>query len=248
MKKKFTFMVALATSVGVWAQPQTQVTYATHGLTAGDIHQTYSVTYCEPLVEGANVVWDYSAATLNGGVFSEALANGTDDKNVVVTNPDGTLFTFNVTSTGNEYYGYAHGNYSVAYDQPMLKTRFPQDYLDQFSGEFSGRITFGNSTVFPVEGTYSTTVDAYGTIILPNGKVFNDVLRVKTTERYTEHYHGYNHEADMVKYLWYTSALRYPIFVTHIYNTQSGNNTHVQKSSHVSAAALEYVAPQEKAA
>ncbi|GHT73786.1 hypothetical protein FACS189456_4620 [Bacteroidia bacterium] len=247
MKKVVVFCAALAVSAGVWAQ--TQITYSTHGLQAGDVHETRTVTYQEPLNEGANIVWDFSNAAVvaTEGVFAEALGSGANGKNIAVTNSYGTSFSFNLTPTSNEYFGYTHKNYSVVYDQPIVKTRFPQAYLDHHAGEFAGHINAPNSQV-GVDGNYSTTVDAYGTIILTNGVTLNDVVRVKTTEAYKEHYPGADHEVDVVKYLWYSADLRYPVFVTQIYNSKMGDNVYSQKTSHVSIAALNYVAPQTKEA
>jgi hypothetical protein len=247
MKKVVVFCAALAVSTGVWAQAQ--ITYSTHGLQAGDVHETHTVTYQEPLNEGANVVWDYSNAAVvtTENVFAETLGNGTNGKNIVASNSYGVSFSFNVTPTSNEYFGYAHGNYSVVYDQPIVKTRFPQVYLDHHAGEFTGHINTANSQV-GVDGTYSTTVDAYGTIILTNGVTLNDVVRVRTTEVYKEHYPGADHDVNVVKYLWYAADLRYPVFVTQIYNSKMGDNVYSQKTSHVSVAALNYVAPQAKEA
>jgi hypothetical protein len=247
MKRYLVSMAAIAMAATAVAQlvaqpQQPQITYAGHALTAGDVHKTLTVKFCDPQSEGANQVWDYSAATIsNEPPFEESLATGTDGKNIAVGNTQGVSFSFNVTPQGNEYWGYKHGNHSMVFDQPILKTRFPQAYLDQHSGEFSGRYIYTDANItnivtMTINGTYSTTVDGYGTIILPGGKVFKDVLRVKTYDVCSD---GYVVE----KYLWYSAVLRYPIFVTHIVSVTQGERSRVTQSSHVSVAALEYVAP-----
>jgi len=43
--------------------------------------------------------------------------------------------------------------------------------------------------------------------------------------------------------LWYSALLRYPLFVTHITKDTYNDKVYEYKSSHVSVAALEYVAP-----
>ena len=237
-------------------QPKTQITYQKHGLTPGDVHKTRTLQYADPQGEGADRVWDYSGIPFaNDEVFVETLSAGTEEgKNIAAGNAYGTAFSFNVTPQSNEFWGHKHSNYVEELTQPIVKTRFPQSYLDQHSGTYEGtiKVEYGGGCSCGVwsgsiGGTYSTAVDAYGTIVLPNGNKFTDVLRVKTTETHT--IAGQSGELEIVKYLWYTDLLRYPIFVTHIYrNRASDGAVSEQKSSHVSVAALEYTAPAEKAA
>ncbi|GHU94305.1 hypothetical protein FACS1894156_2370 [Bacteroidia bacterium] len=233
MKKLLVLATFVALSAALYAQPQ--LTYSANGLRSGDVHQTRAVTYCEPLQDGAAQVWDYSGTQITGAVFDEAVGEGTAASNIAVTNGDGVLFNFHVTNTGNEYFGYSAKGYSLVYEQPILKTRFPFVYLDQHSGTYGGYVLSGNAR-HNVEGTYSSTADAYGTLILPNGVVIENALRIKTTEAYKEN----NHEVELVKYLWYAPGLRYPAFITHVWN---GAGSTFQKTSHVSVAALNYVAP-----
>ncbi|GHT10679.1 hypothetical protein AGMMS4956_02460 [Bacteroidia bacterium] len=234
MKKISVLATFVALSAALYAQPK--LTYTDHALRSGDVHQTRAVTYCEPLQEGAGQVWDYSGTQITGAVYNEALGEGTAPGNIAVSNDDGVLFNFNVTNTGNEYYGYALKNYSVVYEQPILKTRFPLVYLDQHSGAYGGYV-LANNTRHNIEGTYSSTADAYGTLILPNGVVIENALRVKTTEVHKEG--NANNQVELTKYLWYAPSLRYPAFVTHIWNTTQGGT--FQKTSHVSVEALNYV-------
>jgi hypothetical protein len=222
------------------AQPT--ITYAKHGLQAGDVHQTRKVTTAEPGASGANVAWDFSACEIIGDVQTEALESS--GAHTAVRNDGNVIFRFDVTPYGNDYYGYATNGYSIVYENPVLKTRYPFGFLDQHSGEFSGYIAQGNSNV-AVEGAYSSEVDGYGTLTLPNGVTLSNVLRVKTTEEQKRLYSNAVSTTE-VKYLWYSQDFRYPVFVTIHHNIEQPEGAkNVSKSSYVNIAALS--APQKVA-
>jgi len=192
------------------------------------------VANVEPGATGTNVTWDFSASVPTGNVFNEALESA--GGRVAVRNDNNVVFQFDVTPYGNDYYGYAINTYNVVYEKPILKTRYPFAYLDQHSGEYTGYVAQGANQV-AITGSYSSEVDGSGTLKLPNGVTFDNVLRVKTTE--VQQHDGYT--LSEVKYLWYTQQLRYPVFVIINNGTEYANNG--QKSSststHISVAALE---------
>ncbi|MDR1343531.1 MAG: T9SS type A sorting domain-containing protein [Prevotellaceae bacterium] len=234
MKKIVLISLGLATAASGMAQ--SAITYARHGLRAGDVHQTRRVTTVEPGASGANVTWDFSACEVTGNVHSEALESSSTG-NIAVRNDGNALFQFDVTPYGNDYYGYAVSGYSVVYEKPVLKTRYPFGFLDQHSGEFLGHITQGGNKI-PVEGSYSSEVDGYGTLKLPGGVTLSNVLRVKTTEvqkRLASNAYDFTEE----KYLWYSQDFRYPVFVAILLSSGSAEGAaSVSKSSYVSVAAL----------
>ncbi|MDR1021667.1 MAG: T9SS type A sorting domain-containing protein [Prevotellaceae bacterium] len=235
MKKNVLILLGLTMTVSGMAQ--SAITYDKHGLRAGDVHQTRRVTTVEPGASGANVTWDFSACEVTGNVHTEALENSSAGGHIAVRNDGNTLFQFDVTPYGNDYYGYAANGYSVAYEKPVLKTRYPFGFLDQHSGNFLGYITQGNSKV-PVEGSYSSEVDGYGTLKLPNGVTLSNVLRVKTTE-VQKRLNNNAYDLAEEKYLWYSQDFRYPVFVIILLSSNSvEGNASISKSSYVSVAAL----------
>ncbi|MDR0710942.1 MAG: T9SS type A sorting domain-containing protein [Prevotellaceae bacterium] len=218
MKKITAISFGLMAAVSGMAQPS--ITYTKHGLQAGDVHQTRKVTTAEPGASGANVTWDFSECKIIGDIQNEALESS--GKHIAVRNDGNIVFQFDVTPYGNDYYGYAANGYSIVYENPVLKTRYPFGFLDQHSGEFVGYIDQGNSKT-PVEGTYSSEVDSYGTLKLPNGVTLNNVLRVKTTEVQKWLYSNPVSNAE-TKYLWYSQDFRYPVFII-IQNSNSNSNS-----------------------
>jgi hypothetical protein len=232
MKKFLSFSLLGVLAAGA-ASAQPAITFAKHGLRVGDVHKTLRVANVEPGVTGANVTWDFSASVPTGNVFDEALESA--DGRVAVRNSNNVVFQFDVTPYGNDYYGYAINGYSVVYEKPILKTRYPFAYLDQHSGEYTGYVEQGASKV-AITGTYSSEVDGSGTLKLPNGVTFNNALRVKTTE--VQKHDGYT--LSEVKYLWYTQQLRYPVFVIINNGTEHANGQKsTSTSTHISVAALE---------
>lgn len=227
----------------VYGMSQPTLTYAKHGLQAGDVHQTRKVTTAEPGASGAGVVWDFSACEIIGAVQTEALASS--GGHTTVRNDGNVIFQFDVTPYGNDYYGYAAGSYSIVYENPVLKTRYPFGFLDQHSGESSGYIAQGQSKT-PLEGAYSSEADAYGTLKLPNGVTLSNVLRVKTTETQKRLYGSTTVSTTEVKYLWYAQDFRYPVFVTiQHYADQPDGPKSLSKSSYLNIATLS--APQAPA-
>jgi len=184
-------------------------------------------------------VWDFSAAQITGEAYSEKL--GSENGRIAVTGDAGAVFQFDVTPYGNDFYGYKAPGYSVVYENPVLKTKYPFTYMDRHSGEYYGYIAQGEQK-FVIDGTFSSEVDGYGTLKLPNGITLKNVLRVKTTETQKRYYCSANTYSE-VKYLWYSQDFRYPVLVS-IHNTSEVNNggKSESQSTHVNVAALTPVA------
>ncbi|MDR2938525.1 MAG: T9SS type A sorting domain-containing protein [Prevotellaceae bacterium] len=232
MKKIVALSLAVAVAFSAAAQPS--LTFAKHALRAGDVHQTQRVTDVEAGAAGANVMWDFSAAKVEGSIHTETL--GSADNRIAVTGGGGTVFQFDVTPYGNDFYGYKTKSYSVVYENPILKTKYPFSFLDQHSGEYYGYIAQG-SQKFVIDGTFSSEVDGYGTLKLPNGAVLDNVLRVKTTEVQQQYYCSMNTYTE-VKYLWYAQDFRYPVFVCiQVSNEMKGKKSE-GKTSYINVAAL----------
>ncbi|MGL4364033.1 MAG: T9SS type A sorting domain-containing protein, partial [Bacteroidales bacterium] len=131
--------------------------------------------------------------------------------------------------------------YNIVYDNPILKTRYPFRFLDEHDGEYSGKIIQGNSTTL-FDGSFSSVVDAFGTLKLPNGIVLNDVLRVKTIESRKEYY-CQTHKYEEIKYVWYAQNFRYPVFINTISISDYDKSIVRTSNSYVNIAAL---TPTEK--
>jgi hypothetical protein len=242
MKRFFTFLL-IAAGAAPALYSQITMTKASHGFLSGQNHECQAVQYQAPGTSGTNCVWDFSkAVALNDTKSTAALS---EENSVLGTikaaRNDGCDFFFNTTESANEYWGYQSGNTKFQLTEPIVKTKYPQTFGTQFSGNYAGTVTVeGTNYSSPVSGSYSTNVDGIGTVILP-GDVSYPALRVKTTEG--------NASFERVKYLWYAQNVRLPLFVTledysiaadgtrKLTATESYLNTQVQSQSNAQTTA-----------
>ena len=204
MKRLFTFLFSVLGATSLLFS-QVTMTKASHGFISGQNHECQSVGYQSPGESGKNCVWDFSKASLLAE--DKSVSDLSDETGLIkASRNDGCEFFFNNTERGNEYMGYKTAHTRLQLTEPILKTKYPQTYGTQFSGNYSGTCT-NEETGYTVrvEGTYSTHGDATGVIILP-GDVSFSVLRIKTTEG--------NASFERVKYLWYAQEVHLPLFVT----------------------------------
>ena len=239
MKRFFTFLLLTLGAIP-FLYSQVTMTKASHGFGDGQSHETQAVQYQSPGESGKNCVWDFSKATVLDKAKSTATLSEENSilGSVTASRDDNQCeFFFTTTESANEYWGYKAGDQTLQLTEPIVKTKYPQTYGTQFSGEYAGTIT-GTYGSQKVEGTYSTNADGSGIIILP-GDISLPALRVKTTEG--------NASFERVKYLWYAQDVRLPLFVTledysiasdgtrKLLDAESAVNTQVENSVNASS-------------
>lgn len=204
MKRVFIFLLSVL-GIASLLHSQVTMTKASHGLFSGQNYECQAVQYQSPGEAGENCVWDFSKAALLDK--ENSVANLSDETGMIrASQNDGSELFFLNTEKDNEYWGYKTANTSFQLTEPIVKTRYPQTYNTQFSGEYSGTYTDeATNSTRQVKGTYSTHADGIGVIILPGNLSFH-ALRVRTTEG--------NATFERVKYLWYAQEIRLPLFVT----------------------------------
>lgn len=208
---------------------QPVMTYQTHALKAGNNNPMLFCAYAEPGAQGANVSWDFSnllfikdfVGYLNNAQTSSLLSSF-PDANTELAEFD-SRFYFKVTKKGIEQYGYssADGNVKVDYTVPFVKMKYPFKYGDSYSGSFSGNCLSSGVQYAELNGNYTVEADAYGTLILPGNVVYENVIRIKTTKIYTNHYQNADEQVDMTTYRWYNATYRYPLLVLTAYTTKT---------------------------
>ncbi|MDR3236698.1 MAG: T9SS type A sorting domain-containing protein [Prevotellaceae bacterium] len=209
------------------------LTYESHGLRSKTVASMQQTTYVAPGDAGENVMWDFSAAKpLNTVAQHETIESlGVQDE-LLITNASGVKFLYNCTRSTNVYKGFQDSSRTVSFNQPIQKVVYPFSYDSKISGTFDGHSIYHSSNYeYKIAGTYSSEADGYGTLILPTGQALNDVLRVKTVEKYVESSCS-DVEIESVKYLWYVAEYRYPVFVTwDIHNTYENQPTTTSQTS-----------------
>ena len=198
-------------------QAQTKLTYNVHALKA-DVNNPMSLcSYSDPGVAGEDITWDFSSLTFKKA-FTGILSGKTEvadfSESNVVLNEFGSKFYFKLNETQLEQIGYMskNGTVKMKYDVPFVKMQYPFELGDYFSGAFSGEYIISNKKYSDINGEYFVEADAYGKILLPEGKTIENVLRVKEEKNYTLSGKA-NRDVKITTYRWYNSTHTYPVLV-----------------------------------
>lgn len=207
---KITLSILLVGMTMFGLNAQTILTHSTHAMKKGDILNLNRVSYVDPGEEGANQLWDFS----NAEILDNYVINYNEDVTLRSNRPAGTSFLcsenetrkpyFQITPTQKLYYGVDGPYAQIKFEEPLVDMVYPFVYGNEITGDMNGTYTNshdGKTTV--IEGKYFTKADAWGTLILPNGKRIDNVLRIKSVR-------DYNHE--LYNTLYYITVTRYAYF------------------------------------
>ncbi len=219
MKRILLLVSGLIVAFGLNAQ--TILTYKSHGLLPNEQNPMMLTKYLEPGSSGQNVTWDFSMleGTNNfvGSIQSPSLVKGAD--RFVFTNTMleefGSYFFFNSNSNALEQFGYlsSNGSFALEYSKPFVKMRYPFSYNSFYSGDFEGTYFADNKEIGKLSGNYKVSGDGIGTLVLPEGKSYRNVLRVKEVKVYDQNLNGSKVKIEETAYRWYVNEHRFPILV-----------------------------------
>ena len=191
--------------------------------------------------KGKDIVWDFSNADiLKGNVEIEYSTDNIRDKSIVgICNGD--RFYYSQDSTGIAKIGYENNYTKVSYDRPERILSFPIEYGKENKGLFHGGAMFCENIMMRQFGICSSSVDAYGKLLLPDGITLKNVYRIHSFKvtaniiydkvKTEKHLHKLiyedtpfsdsyissfmeNIDNDVVyteTYTWYAAGYRYPI-------------------------------------
>lgn len=212
MRKIYTLICAMVVGSVFSIHSQVTMTRSSHGFIPEEQHITQEVQYAEPGMSGQGLVWDFSNLTFIGEPDAASVVSVEGEGyNMETTRNDNVRFLYNLTDYQNEYKGYIVDGIEVIYEEALVKARYPQTYGTYFEGNFNGPVKHKGKVIGNVSGTYSTHVDASGTLVLP-GNIRIPAIRVKTMERNEKSCNCGAIETE--KYLWYAQNVRYPVFVS----------------------------------
>ena len=151
----------------------------------------------------SNLGADYSAANLCMLVRTEPFYPENNDYNYYFASEDSLAFIGHWADTGgNEIWEYHHPD-------PLRELVFPLTYGDQYTDQFTRYYTDqSGSGAHYAEGIYMITVDAYGTLITPEGMELNDVIRVRTVQEVTDSSALGVETTVLHAYKWYSSGAK----------------------------------------
>lgn len=249
MKK--VILLVIGFTLAFTSHSQTILTYKTHGLLPDEKNPMILTKYHEPGLSGQGVIWDFSSLEATndflGSVHTPYSIKGGGkfaDANTTLEE-FGCYFFFNSNNNLLEQYGYqsSDGSLTIEYTKPFVKMRYPFSFNSSYSGAFEGRYTSNNKAIGEISGIYQVIGDAIGTLILPEGKSFKNVLRVKEVKSYDQTINGSTTKIEETTYRWYVNEHRFPILVlincNYVFeNGQSSNTTKAAYNSNVVAASL----------
>jgi len=231
MKKIYFSIIGLMTITGLSAQ--ITLTSATSTPNTGDLN---SITTGNGALnvshDGANEVWDFSAASGTVGVAEyKTLANSTD----FASFPNANLVEV-FTNQGENYYNnsstsltleghYIDGLARIVYNDKREYLMFPLTYNTVYNETFDGVLeVFSNGALINRGGTIVMSGDGYGDLILPYTTAHN-VLRVKSIVDYSDVYNGVTiaNYIDTI-YSWY-NAVNNTFIATYSVSSTDGTNT-----------------------
>lgn len=226
MKK---FLLVLLALVSVTANSQTVVlTKAFNEPAIGDddtrraLDTSAFTTGLPTNVTGANVVWNYTNLNPRTPVFitsyvppSVSTSSASFPGCTVVQQDAGPTYTFlkstSTPTTQTEILGLILSTYSLTFSNSAIAAIYPMSFganiTDNFSGAVSAFSQNGNCT-----GTIVTTADGSGTLMLPGGLTFTDVLRVKSVQNlsFTQGFIPLG-TAKQTTYSYYHASEKFPI-------------------------------------
>lgn len=215
MNRKITFGILLIQAFSLSLSAQTVITYKTHAMTQGDVLSLKQIDTISPGNAGPNQVWDYSSAKVVSDFVINYNANSNADWNIpgdafaCDENKERTSY-FQMTATQKLYYGLTAKTAKIIFDTPIVELSFPFAYNDEANGVMKGSYT-ENTLTAPINGTYTTKADAWGTLILPNGVKLHNVLRVKSVRDYNHEANGSMYHVVATRYAFYSAYSRYPV-------------------------------------
>lgn len=211
MVRKITLVFLLSQIVLASAFAQTVLTYSTHAMGVNDVLTLKKLEGVKPGEAGANQIWDYSGANVIGDHI--IYYNSNDGGKSFACEQDGEMIVnFDLSSTQKLYNGLTTEKAKIEFKTPIIEMVYPFAYNAQINGKMDGTYTILETGVTEaIEGQYSVTADAWGTLILPNGVMFNNVLRVKYVKDYYQMFYGSLYHITVNRYLFYTPESRYAI-------------------------------------
>lgn len=216
MIRKITFVFLLLQILSLPIFAQTVLTYSTHAMNEGDMLTLKKLESNSILLGGAgeNQIWDYSDLKITGDhVIYYNATNVNADQKTFACDQDGEMTVFyNLSSKYKLYNGITTNGVRIAFEEPIKEMMYPFQYNSQITGKMKGSYTtISTGETEAIDGVYSVTGDAWGSLILPNGLTFKNVLRVKYVKDYSQMLNGNLYHITVNRYLYYGSESRYPI-------------------------------------
>lgn len=203
--------------------------------------ETYTVAQsakqANPGNSGGNQTWNLSTltdeSTVTWNTQATTTGNTMGSSNVVYTNSDASLKMYQTQNsstwqiTGMNADG-STGTVVFTYSDPEEIMHYPMKYNDTYTDKWACSFETAGSTYYR-KGTTVSTVDGYGTLVLPN-KTYSNVLRVHYVQTYKDSTLLYGIMTYIInyvndEYMYYTQGNNYTLASIATLTTDVNNST-----------------------
>jgi hypothetical protein len=171
-------------------------------------------------VTGSNALWDFSSLSVLGNSITSTIYTSTASASSATNFPGSTFVQSNsnffksvvTPSAQTELLGSALIGASLNFTNSAIVSKYPFTYPNNYTDSYSGTVTYTSNGTF--SGSITVNADGTGTLNLPGGQVFTNVLRVKSTQNTVA-----NNVIPFIpvtvrvtNYDYYHASQKYPIF------------------------------------
>lgn len=215
------------------AQAQLSLTQAFNEPIVGDVNtkMAFDSVGVLPLNTGANQTWDFSSLAgdtiVDVTTFTTVAStpNGTNYAGSTLADSDGqgTYNYYKSTGTQYELVGIDDPNLSINLSNTAIAAIWPITMGYSNTDVFSGTATSSQAGSGPATGTITTVASGTGTLILPGGASYANVLQVKALQTVDVSLGGgfFNITVVNTDYTYYHSSQKFPL-LTVSYSEISG--------------------------
>lgn len=227
--KAFIFFFVLGISLNLNAQTTLRASVSLPR--SGDRLVQQQITFCPPGEAGADVIWDFSDHDLLP--YTEQIVYTGRADSILCMNRNKTSYKYRLSGDSLLYLGHENYTSQVTYLTPVAWLHYPFAYGDTISSCFVGKGSYSHTLSLTTYGHIGISVDAYGTLLFPDGDTLRNALRIHRSEFIGQHLCSPKDEmepgflrtreavADRLShdsvawqvdtYQWYISGYRYPV-------------------------------------
>ena len=162
---------------------------------------------------GSNVTWDFSGLTSPGGTLTTTILNDTSavfsTSNLMEVLPNGSIAFLRVNNTDS----YLNGVYDTTshvtttyalYDVAKRPITYLNNYVDSYKVNVASTGEYGTGRLYVI-------ADGYGTLLLPGGATYTNVLRIRKEQVEYDTVGTTPSLIATTSYLWFDTGSRPPL-------------------------------------
>lgn len=132
---------------------------------------------------GENSIWSLEGAELEKLPEKSLYYISNNDSSLLINEEDDTQNLFSRINDDLYIAGLENKLTKITYETKELYTKRNFQYRDSISGTFAGHGLYSDKVKLSVNGTYTTIVDGIGSLVLPDNKTIENIIRVTTIRK-----------------------------------------------------------------